>query len=1036
MNRKPEAFLYTRILVLLVIFGIQLFSARTALAQNGDIYNPIGYTLLGETSHVSGAITDSSYKDAAYMSFRSYFSGTNVSNLADNNASNMDFSSDKGTHGNFTGQQYGPDSIYDTLAEENTAEGVSNATLIDVESFEGIWPPTGWIETGAWNRESSQAYDGIYSADFDGPAFGSGSGDLDTPDLNCSDATAIYVSFYFREAVGLVDEFRLRFWNGFTWVNIEDLGGYSLGWHLWEMKVTDSQYFISDFRIRWVANALESGESVYVDLVTVKKETPAADNYELDLEIQWTNTDYDEANEELAIYVYKGNNTHSLDAASGYMIIGDGTPDWGSTTGTISFWIKMDTSVQGRFWGQDGTMETRWSGTNLVLDWGAADSMVSAYSFSADTWYFIAIVWDENNNNLFLYVGDENNGPTIDSNSLTGTWTSTTPPPIENRFMNGLGGSEPVDGHGDDLRYWNVSRSLTEIQSDYDVELTGSEHNLRSYFKLNGNFDDIGLDNNDGSGSGNYSFSSDVSFDAPPTENIRVDAWNGTTWQNLFTNLTNGWNNISISSFLDSPTFTIRFKGGIETGDDTQDSWSIDSTLLHIWSNKYTAEVEFTGSCNQGDWSQLTWTIVSAWTTSSVNVSLQLYNYTLGNYSSNENGCLSYISSALPEEDETGNQTVTVSPTHFRNDTGYWKVKIRGVKATDSQFELKVDLIKYEVASMASPDVAVLGVTVSSTSVYAGEVVTITVTVRNDGGTTENFNVTAYYNNTQIGRKPVSNLASSANTTIEFSWNTTNVSAGTYTIEATADTIPGEMNITNNTYVYGTVKIDIQTPPQPFDWMPIFYTLVVLGALLPLAIVLKRKRIADKPTAPRHSFLEQSGMTRQQMVGRKILLEVDPTSSYYKALFSLVSEAITNGESLFIFTSKNSALHTAFSGENAKFFFLTTKISSLKRINKKEVLVPASDLSVLLDTFAKISKKKTRRPMTILFDNVSDTILMCGFEKTYKFMRFLLETVSSPKVTALFIFNPTAHNPSISSSVRGLFQFRLVDLKTKSRLKL
>jgi hypothetical protein len=102
-------------------------------------------------------------------------------------------------------------------------------------------------------------------------------------------------------------------------------------------------------------------------------------------------------------------NTHSLDATGSYMIVGDGTPDWGSTTGTISFWVKMDGTVQGRFWGQDGNMETRWNGTNLTLDWGSDTTMTSATIFSADTWYFVAIVWNETNNNLFLYIGDETN---------------------------------------------------------------------------------------------------------------------------------------------------------------------------------------------------------------------------------------------------------------------------------------------------------------------------------------------------------------------------------------------------------------------------------------------------------------------------------------------------------------------------------------------------------------------------------------------------------------------------------------------------
>jgi len=67
------------------------------------------------------------------------------------------------------------------------------------------------------------------------------------------------------------------------------------------------------------------------------------------------------------------------------------------------------------------------------------------------------------------------------------------------------------------------------------------------------------------------------------SENITVDVWNGTAWKNLFTGLSSGWNNVSVSSYLNSSTFTIRFKGGNETSDTTQDSWNIDATLLHVW---------------------------------------------------------------------------------------------------------------------------------------------------------------------------------------------------------------------------------------------------------------------------------------------------------------------------------------------------------------------------------------------------------------------------------------------------------------------
>ena len=43
------------------------------------------------------------------------------------------------------------------------------------------------------------------------------------------------------------------------------------------------------------------------------------------------------------------------------------------------------------------------------------------------------------------------------------------------------------------------------------------------------------------------------------------------------------WNNVSVTSYLTSSTFTVQFLGGTETGDASEDSWNIDATLLHVW---------------------------------------------------------------------------------------------------------------------------------------------------------------------------------------------------------------------------------------------------------------------------------------------------------------------------------------------------------------------------------------------------------------------------------------------------------------------
>ena len=94
-------------------------------------------------------------------------------------------------------------------------------------------------------------------------------------------------------------------------------------------------------------------------------------------------------------------------------------------------------------------------------------------------------------------------------------------------------------------------------------------------------------------------------------ENITVDTWNGSDWENVFTHLTSGWNNVSVSAHLTSANFTIRFKGDTETGDTDQDMWDIDVSLLHVWTHTYDYILNVT---SQKAYDQ--------------NITLNLYNYT------------------------------------------------------------------------------------------------------------------------------------------------------------------------------------------------------------------------------------------------------------------------------------------------------------------------------------------------------------------------------------------------------------------------
>jgi hypothetical protein len=112
--------------------------------------------------------------------------------------------------------------------------------------------------------------------------------------------------------------------------------------------------------------------------------------------------------------------------------------------------------------------------------------------------------------------------------------------------------------------------------------------------------------------------------------------------------------------------------------------------------SEFTSEVEFIGSSNTENWNRLNWTVNSAWTTSSVNVTLQLYNYTLGGYPTSGNGYIAYTSDSTPSTDENRSQMINVNPTDFRNATGYWKMKVKGVKADVALFDFNADLIEFK----------------------------------------------------------------------------------------------------------------------------------------------------------------------------------------------------------------------------------------------------------------------------------------------------------------------------------------------------
>jgi len=507
----------------------------------------------------------------------------NFEDPVDSDSSDVDSSPDVGFHSDFTAQQSGPDSVYDVLTENR----FENTTLLDAESFEGSWPPSGWTATGGWNAETDQAHDGLYSADINGGANPGISGDLDTPSFNCSGVHAIYVSFWFMDDDLDPGELTLKYWNGSIWNDILNLTSYTEDtWHYLELNVSDSQYYVDDFQVRFTADTIRWGEHFYIDEVTIIKEVGISPYEDLDLEIQWTNLVYEQPYGELCIY-----------------------------TGSMS----------------------------------AEDLVVEIWNTSSSSW---DIVFSD------LTASSWNNA------SITDWLTSET---VTVRYKG-------ADTTGDTVRdQWEIDISLIHVWDTGTAE-----------YSLDMEYQWTGVD---------FTEASEelcIYGGSMGAENILVDVWFEDAWNNVFTDLSPGWNNVSVTQYLNSSTFTIRVRDGTPTADAVFDTWEIDVSLLHVWGDTYTAEVEFEGTSNLYEWPQIEWTVDSAWTNASIRVDIQLYNYSGGAYPASGNGFSNYTSGPAGI-DETDSQVITDSPMDFRNATSGWKIKVRGEYT--SQFDLSVDYI-------------------------------------------------------------------------------------------------------------------------------------------------------------------------------------------------------------------------------------------------------------------------------------------------------------------------------------------------------
>jgi len=114
-------------------------------------------------------------------------------------------------------------------------------------------------------------------------------------------------------------------------------------------------------------------------------------------------------------------------------------------------------------------------------------------------------------------------------------------------------------------------------------------------------------------------------------------------------------------------------------------------------------------------------------------------------------------------------------------------------------------------------DIAVTNVSSSQESAIIGEVIQFNVTVKNQGQTMENLNVTILASSLLIGSLENITLESRESKTFTFSWNTTEATKGIYSISAQVIISPKDLNTTNDINATSIVAILLLGQAGPGD---------------------------------------------------------------------------------------------------------------------------------------------------------------------------------------------------------------------------
>lgn len=173
-------------------------------------------------------------------------------------------------------------------------------------------------------------------------------------------------------------------------------------------------------------------------------------------------------------------------------------------------------------------------------------------------------------------------------------------------------------------------------------------------------------------------------------------------------------------------------------------------------------------------------------------------------------------------------------------------------------------------------------------------------------------------------------------------------------------------------------------------------------------------------------FSNMVNLEHARLQGSAILLEYESASNYESAVDKFLSEATGNAEMSVLFTSKSSKLYRAIKGKTmVKIVAASSLVSTPDELPDGEMQIPDRELGLVASIASDLMENTKNMAVSFAFDSLTDLVRGERWEQIYSGVKQLVELLSVPSVTSLFLANSDSFEPRFLGALRGLFAVQM-----------